>query len=176
MAGVAIFGAGRIGKVHASTLRNHPDSSVLYVADVQRAAAEELARTCGARVASVEVILADEAVDAVIIASPTDTHAELIKLSAAAGKAIFCEKPLDLDIGKAKESLGAAAAAGVRLYIGFNRRHDPGFEELHRQISEGRIGCVEVVTIINRALPPLHWPAGHPRAVGPPPSCVADSH
>ena len=150
MTGIAVFGAGRIGRIHASNLHHHADAQVLHVVDVVEAAAAELAASCGARVSTVEEALADPAVGAVIIASSTDTHADLVTASARAGKAIFCEKPLDLNIDTARASVEEVEKSGVVLCVGFNRRHDPSFDKLKSEISSGAIGNVEVVTIISR--------------------------
>lgn len=150
MIGIAVFGAGRIGRIHASNLHQHVNAQVLHIVDVVEAAAAELAASCGAKVSTVEQALADPKVGAVIIASSTDTHAELVTASARAGKAIFCEKPLDLDIQTARASVEEVARQGVVLCVGFNRRHDPGFDKLKSEISDGAIGDVEVVTIISR--------------------------
>lgn len=159
MLGIAVIGAGRIGRIHASNLHANPKSRVVYVSDVRAAAADDLAAQCQAKTADVDTCLDDTAVDAVVIASSTDTHAALIERAAAAGKPIFCEKPLDLETDTARKSVAAAAAAGVPLCIGFNRRHDPTFDEIHRQVSGGHIGNVEVVTIISRdpAPPPIEY-------------------
>ena len=94
-----------------------------------------------------------------VIASPTDTHEEMIGAAAQEGKSIFCEKPLDLDVGTARQSLEAVARADVLLCVGFNRRHDPSFAELRRQIGDGRIGDVEVVSITSRdpSPPPIDY-------------------
>jgi myo-inositol 2-dehydrogenase/D-chiro-inositol 1-dehydrogenase len=150
MIGIAVFGAGRIGRIHASNLHQHADAQVLHIVDVVKDAAEELAASCGAKVSSVEQALADPQVHAVVIASSTDTHAELVTLSARAGKAIFCEKPLDLDIQTALASVEEVKRHGVVLCVGFNRRHDPSFDKLKSEITAGAVGNVEVVTIISR--------------------------
>ena len=150
MTGLAVFGAGRIGAVHAENLHTHPAAQVRYVVDVDAAAAAELASRCGARVASAGDALADRAVAAVVIATSTDTHTGLIEAAAAAGKAIFCEKPIDLDVGRAREAVDAAARCGVRLAIGFNRRHDPAFRRIRDAVAAGAVGSVEQVGITSR--------------------------
>ena len=150
MIGVAIIGAGRIGRIHAQNVAEHGDARLVSVCDIVSGAAVELAGRCGGRAASVEQILGDEHVDAIIIASSTGTHAELIERAAAAGKAIFCEKPLDLDLQRARESVDTAARADVLLCLGFNRRHDPDFRKLKMEAAAGAIGSIEVVTIISR--------------------------
>ncbi len=150
MTAIAIFGAGRIGTIHAGNLHANPDAEVRYVIDVDEQSAERLASTCGARVASASHALNDEDVTAVVIASPTDTHTDLIKSAAVAGKAIFCEKPIDLNIDTAREGVNAAEQHGVHLSIGFNRRHDPSFQKIKNEIDAGTVGSVEHVSIISR--------------------------
>ena len=159
MTGVAVFGAGRIGTVHAENLHRHPDAQVRYVVDVDAGAAADLASRCGARVASAAEALADEDVAAVVIATSTDTHTGLIKSAAAAGKAIFCEKPIDLDVARAREAVDAVERHDVRLAIGFNRRHDPLFRKIKDGIDAGAVGSVEHVGITSRD--PAPPPAGY---------------
>ena len=150
MVGIAVFGAGRIGRIHAKNLHQHVDADVLCIVDVDADAAKELASACHAVVASVGDALADSEVDAVVIASATDTHIDLIRSAAAAGKAIFCEKPLALDIDRAIEGLATVTEHGVLLCIGFNRRHDPSFRRLKQEIDAGTVGAVEFVGITSR--------------------------
>ncbi|MEG1052872.1 MAG: Gfo/Idh/MocA family oxidoreductase, partial [Janthinobacterium sp.] len=119
---VALFGAGRIGKIHAANLAAQPGVQFKYVVDVNQEAAAALAGLHGASVASVEAVLADPEVKAVLIASSTDTHADLIVRAAAAGKAIFCEKPVDLTLERARAAAAAVNDAGVLCMIGFQRR------------------------------------------------------
>ncbi|ALN86173.1 inositol 2-dehydrogenase [Lysobacter capsici] len=156
---VALFGAGRIGKIHAANLARHPKARLHYVVDVHDAAAAELARAHGARVASAEQALADPAVSAVVIGSSTDTHADLIQRSALAGKAIFCEKPVDLDIGRARACADTIARTGVACMIGFQRRFDPTFRALKQRLDAGEIGAPEVLLITSRdpGPPPLDY-------------------
>jgi myo-inositol 2-dehydrogenase/D-chiro-inositol 1-dehydrogenase len=106
---VALFGAGRIGSIHAGNLARQPGVRLKYIADVNRVAAVDLAVKHRAEVRAADAIFADEAITAIVIASTTDTHAELIQRGAAAGKAIFCEKPVDLDLVRAR---AAAQAVG----------------------------------------------------------------
>jgi myo-inositol 2-dehydrogenase/D-chiro-inositol 1-dehydrogenase len=159
MISFCLFGAGRIGRIHADNLLRHPDTELRYVVDVSREAATQLAGRSGAQVADTGKALADPEVRAVIIASSTDTHADLIQAGARAGKAIFCEKPLDLDIARAEASLAVASRSGVVLSIGFNRRYDPAFSRLRREIATGAVGKVEVVSITSRdpSPPPLEY-------------------
>ena len=140
MTNVAIFGAGRIGKIHASNLARHPGVSLRYVVDVFPAAATELASQHGAKTADTETAISDPSVSAVVIASSTDTHADLILRAAAAGKAIFCEKPVDLDVERARKCADAVSKAGVTCMIGFNRRFDPTFAALKARLDAGEIG------------------------------------
>jgi len=156
---IGIVGAGRIGQIHAANLHQHPYADLRYVVDVSDAAASALASACDAKTTSIEALLSDDEVDAVVIASSTDTHAELVCQSAQAGKAIFCEKPLDLDVDTAKQSLHEVEQHGVLLCLGFNRRHDPSFNRLKREIDSGHVGDVEVVNITSRdpAPPPIDY-------------------
>jgi myo-inositol 2-dehydrogenase / D-chiro-inositol 1-dehydrogenase len=154
-----LFGAGRIGTIHASNLSRHPGAKLDYVVDAQQSAAERVATAHGARTSDRDTALADKSVTAVIIASPTDTHDELIGACVAAGKAIFCEKPLDLDVNRARASMSKAQVAGVPLYLGFNRRYDPSFRKLRDAVAAGTIGTIEVLSIVSRdpAPPPLAY-------------------
>jgi myo-inositol 2-dehydrogenase/D-chiro-inositol 1-dehydrogenase len=161
MINFCLFGAGRIGRIHAGNLTRHSDTRLRYVVDVSADAAQQLARSAGAEVTSAGKALADSQIDAVLIASSTDTHAELIQAAAGAGKAIFCEKPLDLDRSRAEQSLAHARQAGVVFAIGFNRRYDPSFNRLKQEVSSGKVGAVEVISITSRdpSPPPLEYVA-----------------
>src|SRR5215207_3561329 len=139
----AQFGAGRIGAIHAANLASMRETQLLHVIDVNAEAAQTLARRHGARVSSVEAALSDSNVDAVIIASSTDTHADLAIAAARAGKAIFCEKPIDLSLKRVDACLAAVKKARVPMFVGFNRRFDPSFAALHGRITKGAIGNVE---------------------------------
>jgi myo-inositol 2-dehydrogenase/D-chiro-inositol 1-dehydrogenase len=141
------FGAGRIGAIHAGNVVAHPDAQLWIVVDPDRAAAERLAARYGAQVGSQTEALADPAINAVVIASSTDTHADLVEAASRAGKAIFCEKPLDLDRRRAEACVAVARECGVTLMVGFNRRFDPHFAKLESEIRAGRIGRPEVLTI-----------------------------
>ena len=144
------FGAGRIGQIHAANVAAHPRASLHYVVDIDDKAARALADRYGARVTDQAVALVDSSVDAVIIASATSTHAELIEASAKAGKAIFCEKPIDLDLARVDACLDVAAQTGVVLQVGFNRRFDPSIAGLHQALRDGRVGKLESLLIISR--------------------------
>ncbi len=159
MKNFAIFGAGRIGRIHAANIAAHGAARLKYVVDLDAEAAGRIAEMGGAAVVNTAEALADPAVDALLIASPTDTHATLIEAGAAAGKSILCEKPVDLDIGRAKACVAAAEGAGVLLAVGFNRRYDPSFRRLRQGIEDGEIGVVETVLIVSRdpAPPPVDY-------------------
>jgi len=153
------FGAGRIGAIHARNITDHPNARLQFVVDPDRAAAERLAGRHRAAVGSQAEALANPAVNAVVIASSTDTHADLVEAAARAGKAVFCEKPLDLDRSRAEACVAVVEECGVPLMVGFNRRFDPNFALLERQIRDGRIGRLELLTITSRdpAPPPIEY-------------------
>lgn len=155
----ALFGAGRIGQIHAANLASQAGVRLKYVADVNADAAHALAARHGASVVSAEQALADPAVRAVVIASSTDTHAELILRAAAAGKAIFCEKPVDLAIARARSCMAAVAKAGVLCMIGFQRRYDPTFMAVKQRLAAGQIGTPEMLVVTSRdpGAPPLSY-------------------
>ena len=155
----AQFGAGRIGAVHAANLAESANTKLRYVVDVDLTAAEALARKYNATVVSAAAALDDPAIDAVIIASSTDTHADLIMAAAKAGKAIFCEKPIDLSLKRVDECLAVVRQTGVPMLVGFNRRFDPSFAALRTRIDQGAIGNVEQVIISSRdpGLPPISY-------------------
>lgn len=150
---VGIIGAGRIGKVHAETLAYRvPQAAPAAIADTNRAMAQDVAKRCGiAQVASdAEEILSDPKIDAVLICSPTDTHAELVVRAAQAGKHIFCEKPIDHGLAKIDRALAAVQKAGVKFQVGFNRRFDANFARVRRAVTEGEIGTPHLMHIISR--------------------------
>jgi myo-inositol 2-dehydrogenase/D-chiro-inositol 1-dehydrogenase len=154
-----LIGAGRIGKIHAENIARHPQATLAYVADADAAAARELAERWSAKAVALEDAVGGGDVDAVLIASSTDTHADWIERCAAAGKPVFCEKPLDLDMARATGCLRVAQRAGIPLYLGFNRRYDPSFMRLKREIAAGAIGQLETLHIISRdpSPPPVDY-------------------
>jgi myo-inositol 2-dehydrogenase / D-chiro-inositol 1-dehydrogenase len=156
---VALFGAGRIGAIHASNLARQPGVKLKYVADVNRAAAVELAGKHRAEVRTADAIFGEEAIAAIVIASSTDTHAELVQRGAAAGKAIFCEKPIDLDLVRARACAHAVVKAGVECMIGFQRRFDPTFMALKSRVAAGEIGDPEMLVVTSRdpGAPPVEY-------------------
>jgi myo-inositol 2-dehydrogenase/D-chiro-inositol 1-dehydrogenase len=159
MTDVALFGAGRIGKIHSSNLVRQAGVTLKYVVDVNGAAASELAAKYGAKVATADQVFSDSAIAAVVIGSSTDTHAELIQRAAAAGKAIFCEKPVDLSLERARECARVVVAAKVTCLIGFQRRYDPTFSALKRRIDVGEIGEPEMLVVTSRdpGAPPVDY-------------------
>ena len=159
MKNVALFGAGRIGRIHASNLAALPGVKLKYVSDPMEGPAKELAQQLGAEVASIDAIFADKSVDAVAICSSTTTHSDLILRAAAAGKNIFCEKPVDLSVQRAKACADAVKAAGVACMIGFQRRFDPTFNEASRRLAAGEIGTPEMLVITSRdpGAPPVDY-------------------
>jgi len=153
---IGCLGAGRIGKIHAGNAALHPAARLVAVYDPFAEAAEALAATHGAEVRGAEAILAANDIDAVLICTPTTTHADYIEAASKAGKAIFCEKPIDLTADRIVRCLAVVKAAGTPLMIGFNRRFDPNFAELKRRIDAGVVGNVELVTILSRDPNPPH--------------------
>ncbi len=158
---VAVLGVGRIGTMHAELLaRQIPGASLAYVQDVDGATAESVGNLLGVPFTTdAEVVLACPTVDAVAICSSTNTHVELLIAAAKAGKAIFCEKPISLDLAEVDEALAIVAASGVPLQIGFNRRFDPAHASVRDAVVSGAVGDVHVVRITSRdpAPPPIEY-------------------
>ncbi|WAJ28395.1 inositol 2-dehydrogenase [Antarcticirhabdus aurantiaca] len=159
MLNVALLGAGRIGQVHARSMIANKDSRLVAVADVMAEAARTLAASVGAEARSVEDILADASIDAVLIATSTDTHSDLIERATAAGKAVLCEKPVDLSLERALRCQAAVAGSGKPVMIGFNRRFDPNFAALKGALDAGEIGRPELLSItsFDPAPPPVSY-------------------
>src|SRR5262249_36350353 len=153
------FGAGRIGAIHAGNIAAHSNARLYTIVDTDRDAAERLATRYGSAIGDQAEALADPAIDAVLIASSTDTHADLVEAAARAGKAIFCEKPLDLDRRRAAACAAVAEQCGVPLMVAFNRRFDPNFPRLEGEIRAGRIGRPEIlrITSYDPAPPPIEF-------------------
>jgi myo-inositol 2-dehydrogenase/D-chiro-inositol 1-dehydrogenase len=151
MINFALLGAGRIGGMHADLIANSPEAILRYVYDTQKPAARELANKYGAiPVESVEQILNDDSVDALLIATTTDTHVDLIIKGAQAGKAILCEKPIDLSTERVLQCWDQIKDCYVPIQIAFNRRFDPTHAGLKRQLSEGDIGLLQQLIITSR--------------------------
>ena len=162
---VALLGAGRIAKVHVESIVGHARTELAYVVDVDRAAAESMAEAHGARAVDADVVFGDPEVAAIVIASSTPTHSDYIEAGAAAGKHVFCEKPIDLDSTRVRECLANIEGSGIKLIVGFNRRFDPHFRHLKSELDAGAIGNLEQLAITSRdpGLPP-RTTSGH-RAV-----------
>ncbi|NEH54366.1 inositol 2-dehydrogenase [Rhizobium leguminosarum] len=154
-----LLGAGRIGKVHAKAVSGDANAKLVAVADAFPQAAEAIASGYGCEVRTIEAIEAAKDIDAVVICTPTDTHADLIERFARAGKAIFCEKPIDLDVARVKACIKVVEETGAKLMVGFNRRFDPHFMAVRKVIDDGKIGDVEMVTITSRdpGAPPVDY-------------------
>jgi myo-inositol 2-dehydrogenase/D-chiro-inositol 1-dehydrogenase len=158
---IGVIGVGRIGRMHAELLaRRVPGTAVSAIYDAHA----DTARTIGAQLgipvaASVEELLASADVDAVAICTTTDTHADLIVDAARAGKAIFCEKPVSLDLETVDRALAAVEEAGVPFQIGFNRRFDPAHASVREAVASGRIGEPQLARITSRdpAPPPMAY-------------------
>jgi myo-inositol 2-dehydrogenase / D-chiro-inositol 1-dehydrogenase len=145
-----LLGAGRIGKVHARAITGDANAALVAVADAFPAAAKGIADQYGCAIRSIDEIEAAKDIDAVVICTPTDTHADLIERFARAGKAIFCEKPIDLSLARVKACLKVVRETKAVLMVGFNRRFDPHFMAVRAEIDAGTIGAVEQVTITSR--------------------------
>lgn len=159
-----LLGAGRIGKVHAKAITGDPHAKLIAVADAMAPAADAIAAQYGCDVRSIEAIEKASDIDAVVICTPTDTHADLIERFARAGKAIFCEKPVDLSLERVTACLKVVETTKAKLMVGFNRRFDPHFQAVRAAIDDGRIGKVEMVTITSRD--PGAPPAGYIKVSG----------
>ncbi len=159
MLGVGLLGAGRIGNVHAKAISTHPQSKLVAVSDVNAEAATKLAGLYGAEARSNEAIIDDPSIGAVLIASSTNTHSDLIEAATRAGKAVLCEKPVDLSLARAQACLKAAGATGRPVMIGFNRRFDSNFAALKAAADGGEIGKSELLSItsFDPAPPPISY-------------------
>jgi myo-inositol 2-dehydrogenase/D-chiro-inositol 1-dehydrogenase len=159
---VGIIGAGRIGRVHAENLAYRiPEANVVAIADIFVESAEKCAADFNIPSAfkDHQAIMEDDEIEAVVICSSTDTHAQFIGEAAAAGKHIFCEKPIDFDLKRIDRALEAVSQAGIKLQIGFNRRFDPSFKRVRDAVAEGKIGIPHILHIFSRdpAPPPIEY-------------------
>jgi len=151
--GVALFGLGRAGQFHLNNLRRHPRSQLLYVVDVDEKRAQEVAALYGCKAASKEVALADPAVHAVIIATPTPSHYEMIMAGIHAKKAIFTEKPVGYTLQEIDHVFAEAKKAGLPLLCGFNRRFDRSWVKTAEAVHNGVIGIPQIVRSTARDSP-----------------------
>lgn len=159
MTRIGLLGCGRIGQVHARSVGQVDGATITAVADAFDEPAQDLANRTGARVMETLALIDSADIDAIVIGTPTDTHYDLIHAAARAGKAIFCEKPVDLSSDRIRDCMAVVEAAGVSFLSAFNRRFDPNFADLQSRLQEGQIGDTEIVTIQSRdpAPPPLSY-------------------
>jgi len=159
MLNVALLGAGRIAGVHATAISTNPGSRLVAVSDINSEAAAKLAAQYGTEARATDAILADASINAVLIATSTDTHSDLIERATAAGKAVLCEKPVDLSLARAQACQQAIAKNGQPVMIGFNRRFDPNFSALKAALDKGEIGKPELLSItsFDPAPPPVAY-------------------
>ncbi|WP_432256863.1 inositol 2-dehydrogenase [Limimaricola sp. AA108-03] len=162
MLNVGILGCGRIGRVHAASLGRIAGARVAAVADAMDEAARGLAANCGATAMTAEALIDSAEVEAVVIGTPTHTHYDLIHAAARAGKAILCEKPVDMSAERIRDCMAVVEETGVPFMTAFNRRFDPNFAAIRARIEAGEIGGVEMVTILSRdpAPPPPSYIEG----------------
>ena len=156
---IGLLGAGRIASVHAAAISQNPQSKLVAISDFYPEVADKLARQFDAVMRTNEDIIADPEIDAVLIATPTDTHSDLIEAATAAGKAVLCEKPVDLSLERARACLRNSAPSGVPVMVGFNRRFDPNFAALKASLEAGDIGKAELLSItsFDPAPPPVSY-------------------
>lgn len=159
MLNIGLLGAGRIAGVHATAITRHPGSRLAAVSDFIPENAQKLAAQHGAVARSTDEIIADPAIDAVLIATSTDTHSALIEAATAAGKPVLCEKPVDLSLERARACQAAVAKTGQPVMLGFNRRFDPSFNALKSALDAGEIGKAELLSItsFDPAPPPVAY-------------------
>lgn len=159
MYNIALFGAGRIGQIHAVNIIEHKESRLYSVIDPYQTEIQVLANQYGAKIQGIEEAMEDPLVQGVLIASATDTHADLIEQAARANKAIFCEKPVHLDLARVRHCLATVAKYEVSLLVGFNRRYDPQFRKIREMFKSGVIGQAESLLITSRdpAPPPANY-------------------
>ena len=151
MLAMSVIGCGRIGRMHARNLARHSRVKLVSVFDPAQQSARDTATELGVKaVAAVDAIWSDPEVEAVLIASPTETHVALIGAAVAAGKAVLCEKPIDLDLTRARAGWAAIAARKPPVMLGFNRRFDPSFRALRERLHAGEIGRLELAVITSR--------------------------
>jgi myo-inositol 2-dehydrogenase / D-chiro-inositol 1-dehydrogenase len=162
MVRLALIGCGRIGRVHADSIDVHPRAELAYVYDPVEDAAREVGTRFGAPWGTdVDAVFNDASVDAVVVASPTPTHVDFLTRAVRAGKAVLCEKPIDLDLARVDACRAEIGALSDRVMVGFNRRFDPSFRDIRTRVAAGEIGTLEQLTIISRdpAPPPVAYVA-----------------
>ncbi len=156
---LALFGAGRIGNIHGRNVLLHPQAEMVALHDPYQPNAESLSKALGCEQKSVAQIFADDSIDAVMVCSATDTHAELIEQAVDAGKHVFCEKPIDLSLVRVQQVVAKVEASNIVAMVAFNRRFDPSFSLLQQRLASGEIGDVELLSIISKdpAPPPVDY-------------------
>lgn len=151
MTNLALFGAGRIGQIHARTLAALPGVTLSYLVDpVQSAARDQLAQGLNARIVTPDVVFGDPKIDGVVIASATDSHAHLLRAAVQSGKPVFCEKPISLDFATVQDIARHVAAADLPVMMGFQRRYDPNFRAVQQRIASGQSGRLEQLIMHSR--------------------------
>ena len=156
---LGLLGAGRIGRVHAASLHENRNAMLVAVADTDAKAALSIASIYGCEIRSIDEIERSTDIDAVLICTPNDTHASLVERFARSNKAVFCEKPIALDLQRVRECLNVVQAENATLMVGFNRRFDPHFSAVYNEIKDGNIGEIEMLTITSRdpSPPPVSY-------------------
>jgi len=151
---IAVIGTGFIGSVHAKNIARHPGAELVAVSDANIEFATKIAEITGAKVVSDIAEIFNKAIDAVLIATPTNTHVDYLKRAAEAGKAIYCEKPIGLDYEEAEQAVRAVRAAGVPVMLGFNRRFDASHAAVKEAVDRGDVGKVEIIQLTSRGPKP----------------------
>jgi myo-inositol 2-dehydrogenase/D-chiro-inositol 1-dehydrogenase len=163
---IGVIGAGRIGKIHIENiLRNIPDLKLKLVADINiDDQLEQWANKLSVPLLTQDVndIFSDDEIDAVVIASSTDTHVKFIQKAARMKKDVFCEKPIDTNLNLIRETLEIVKKEGIKLMIGFNRRFDKNFKRIREMVTSGQIGTPQIIKVTARdpALPPIEYIKG----------------
>jgi myo-inositol 2-dehydrogenase / D-chiro-inositol 1-dehydrogenase len=151
MVAMAVLGCGRIGRIHARNVARHARATLVTVFDVLDKVAQQTATELGVKSArSLDEIWSDPAIRAVLVATTTDTHVPLITAAVKAGKAVLCEKPIDMDLERARACWSDIARDRPLVMIGFNRRFDPSYRALRARLDQGEIGSLELTVITNR--------------------------
>src|ERR1700736_860191 len=157
---IAVIGTGFIGSVHARNAARYPGARLVAVYDANFESAKRIAGATGVQaVADVAEIFDNREIEAVVIATPTNTHVEYLRRAAQASKAIYCEKPIGLDYQEAEQAVSAVRAAGVPAMLGFNRRFDPNHAALREEVRRGNVGNLEIIQMTTRgpSLAPLSY-------------------
>jgi myo-inositol 2-dehydrogenase/D-chiro-inositol 1-dehydrogenase len=160
---VAVIGTGFIGSVHAKNISRHPGADLVAVSDANIEFAKKIAATTGAKaVSDMAEVFNDKDIDAVLIATPTDTHVDYLIRAAEAGKAVYCEKPIGLDYAEAEKAVRTVRAAGVPAMLGFNRRFDASHAAVKEAVARGEVGRVEIIQLTSRGPtpPPISYIKG----------------